>query len=177
MEEPLWNSLEKAKLAVAMLTPIIVLIIGIFVSNSIKDAERSSGLRSDIYNKVGGELNDIYSYVAFVGKWKELTPADIIASKRTVDKAMYTYKPFFSKELFATYERFMNECFSPYGAPGEDARIRSQISTLDGDRRKHTVKAWQPAWQDRFTDEAGKKASQRLAYDQFLEQLARDLKL
>ncbi|VWX62910.1 conserved hypothetical protein [Burkholderiales bacterium 8X] len=171
-----WTSLEKAKLAVSILTPLLVLVLGIVINNSVKSAERATGLRSEIYKTVGGDLNDIYSYLSFVGGWKELTPAHVIARKRAVDKAMYTYKPFFSKKLFATYERFMQEAFAPYGGAGQDARIRSDLSTQDGDRRQHTSKGWDPAWEDRFTKERN-KAAQREAYDQFLEQLAYDLKL
>lgn len=176
MELSPWNSLEKAKLAVSILTPLLVLVLGIVINKSVKTAERSTGLRSEIYKTVGGDLNDIYSYLAFVGGWKELTPADVIARKRSVDKAMYTYKPFFSKQLFATYERFMSEAFQPYGGAGQDARIRSDISTEDGDRRKDGTKAWDSSSEDQFTKERNKEA-QREAYEQFLEQLARDLKL
>lgn len=171
-----WTSLEIAKLAVSILTPVLVLALGIIINNSIKSGERSTSLRSDIYRSIGGDLNDIYSYLAFVGGWKELNPADVIARKRAVDKAMYTYRPFFSKELFDTYETFMREAFAPYGAPGTDARIRSDIATADGDRQIHTLKEWQAGWKDRFTKERNKDA-QRAAYDKFLQQLARDLKL
>lgn len=115
MKESPWNSLEWVKLVVSCLTPLLVLILGIVINNSVKEAERSTGLRSEIYKTVGGDLNDIYSYLAFVGGWKDLSPIDVISRKRSVDKAMYTYKPFFSKELFATYERFMSEAFSTYG--------------------------------------------------------------
>lgn len=176
MKNSPWTSVELAKLAVSVLTPLLVLVLGIIINNSIKSTERSTSLRSDIYRTIGGDLNDIYSYLAFVGGWKELTPADVIARKRAVDKAMYTYKPFFSKELFETYETFMREAFSPYGTPGTDARIRSDIVTDDGNRRIHTVKGWEAGWDDRFTKSMNKKA-QREAYDRFLEQLARDLKL
>ncbi len=176
MEVSPWNSLEKAKLAISILTPILVLVLGILINNSIKTSERSTSLRSEIYKTIGQDLNDIYSYLAFVGQWKELTPADITARKRAVDRAMYTYKPFFSKELFATYQAFMSEAFSPYGGAGVDARIRSDITTADGDRRIHGNCKWLPAWDDRFTKERNKEA-QRAAYEQFLEQLARDLRL
>ena len=120
-------------------------------------------------------MNDIYSYLAFVGRWKDLTPLDVIAKKRAVDRAMYTYKPFFSPELFQTYETFMHEAFRTYGKPGKDARIRSDIVTEDGDRSVHGEE-WQEAWKDRFT-EGGNKQAQRQAYERFLEQLARDLRL
>ena len=88
---------------------------------------------------------------------------------------MYTYKPFFSNELFNTYAKFMDEAFAPYGGAGKDARIRSDIKTNDGDRAIHS-KGWKQEWEDRFTKERNKK-EQREAYLQFLEQLARDLSL
>ena len=171
-----WNSLERAKLAVSAITPILVLALGIIINNSVKEGERSTALRSEIYKTVGGDLNDIYCYLSFIGGWKDLTPVDVIARKRAVDKAMFTYRPFFSKELFSTYERFMDEAFAPYGSPGTDARIRSDIETPDGDRRKHGTKGWESSWEDRFTKERNKDA-QREAYTRFLEQMARDLKL
>lgn len=170
-----WNSLEVAKLAASLITPVLVLILGIVINNSIQSGERATALRSDIYKTVGGDLNDIYSYLAFVGRWKEMTPMDVIAKKRAVDKAMYTYRPFFSNELFHTYETFMDEAFQPYGGAGKDARIRSDISTGDGDRKIHG-KDWQADWEDSFTKERNKEA-QRNAYNHFLEQLARDLAL
>ncbi|MGJ7546818.1 hypothetical protein [Variovorax sp. LT1R16] len=175
METSPWTSLEIAKLAISTLTPLLVLVLGIRINNSVKASERSSSLRSDIYKAVGGDLNDIYSYLAFVGGWKHLTPAQVIKRKRAVDKAMYTYKPFFSQELFSTYDRFMHEAFAPFGGAGEDARIRSDISTEDGNRRLY-AKSWLPVWDDCFTQECN-KFEQRKAYDQFLKQLARDLKV
>ena len=175
MNESIWTSLEVAKLTASLLTPVLVLILGIVINNSVKNAERSTELRSEIYKTVGGDLNDIYSYLFFVGGWKELTPIDIIEKKRDVDKAMYTYKPFFTDELFSTYEDFMNEAFSTYGGAGEDAKIRSDITTGDGDRTKHSV-LWKDEWKDRFTSERNKQ-SQSNAYNQFLKQLARDLNL
>lgn len=170
-----WSSLEIAKLAASLVTPVLVLILGIVINNSIKSGERATALRSEIYKSVGGDLNDIYSYLAFLGRWKEMTPLEVISKKRSVDKAMYTYKPFFSDELFHTYETFMNEAFQPYGGAGKDARIRSDIFTGDGDRKIHG-REWQSDWEDKFTKERNKNA-QREAYNAFLEQLARDLAL
>jgi hypothetical protein len=71
-------------------TPVLVLILGIVINNSIKSSERLTALRSEIYKTVGGDLNEIFSYLAFVGGWKDLTHPDVIGKKRSVDKAMYT---------------------------------------------------------------------------------------
>jgi hypothetical protein len=118
VEVSTWNSLDAAKLIVSLLTPVFVLIFGIIINKSVKNAERATGLRSEIYKTTGGDLNDIYCYLFIVGCWKDLSPAEIISRKRAVDKAMYTYKPFFSQELFDTYHCFMIEAFKPFGGPG-----------------------------------------------------------
>lgn len=76
---PSWNSLELAKLAASLLTPVLVLVLGIVINNSIRSGERASALRSEIYKSIGGDLNDIYAYLALVGRWKEMTPRDVIA--------------------------------------------------------------------------------------------------
>ncbi len=175
-DAPRWNSLEVAKLVASALTPVLVLVLGITINNSVKTTERATNLRSEIYKSIGGDLNDIYCYLGFVGGWKGMTPDDVIARKRSVDRAMYTYKPFFTKELFSTYQRFMDEAFAPYGEPGHDARIRSEIATVDGDRGKDTVVPWQKDWEDRFTKERN-RAAQQETYEEFLTQLARDLNL
>ena len=171
-----WNSLEVLKLAIASLTPLLVLILGIRINNSVKAAERSTSLRSEIYQRIGGDLNDIYAYLAFVGGWKAPSPPEVIARKRAVDKAMYTYRPFFSPELFASYRLFMNEAFEAHGRPGEDARIRSSVASAHGDRAVHATAGWEPAWAQCFTGETN-VAAQREAYERFLVQLARDLKI
>jgi hypothetical protein len=167
-----WNSLEVAKLAISTLTPVLVLALGVVINKSV----RAGALRSEIYKTVGGDLNAIYCYLLFVGGWKELTPVDIIDRKRTFDKAMFTYEPFFSKKLLRKYNQFTTEAFDLYSGPGVDARIRSAIETPLGDRRKHGAKGWKASWEERFTKECNRKAQQK-AYTQFLKQLKRDLKL
>jgi hypothetical protein len=171
-----YSNLDIVRLAIDALTPILVLVLGIFVTSSLKKGERSTDLRSEIYKTIGMDLNDIYCYLSFVGGWKELSPIDVIARKRSVDRAIFTYRPFFSEELFITYQKFMHESFRPYGRAGIDACIRSDVESSNGDRRRHCNNKWDPGWENRFTKEQNHEA-QREAYAKFLEQLARDLKL
>ncbi|BCA53757.1 hypothetical protein W02_08970 [Nitrospira sp. KM1] len=173
---PSCSNLDIVKLAIDALTPILVLILGIRVNTSLKKSERSTDLRSEIYKTIGVDLNDIYCYLSFVGGWKELTPIDVITRKRSVDRAIFTYRPFFSEELFTTYQKFMHESFKPFGGPGTDACIRSDVESPKGDRRSHGLKTWDPAWENRFTKEQNHKAQEE-AYAKFLKQLARDLKI
>jgi len=163
-------------LIVSVLTPVFVLILGIIINKSVKNAERATGQRSEIYKTIGGDLNDIYCYLSFVGCWKDLSPAEVVAKKRAVDKAIYTYKPFFSQELFDTYHRFMIEAFKLFGGPRLDKKYAAIISTQVGDRRLHDLKTWEDSWEHQFTKECNDMA-QQIAYEKFMEQLTRDLKL
>jgi hypothetical protein len=51
MTDSRWNGLEIAKLAVFVLAPVLVLVLGIIINNSIKSAERS------IDRTIGGDKN------------------------------------------------------------------------------------------------------------------------
>ena len=51
MQTSVWNSLEEGKLAVSILTPVSVLVLGIIINKSIQASERSTSLRSDIYHR------------------------------------------------------------------------------------------------------------------------------
>lgn len=170
-----WNSLEITKVIISALTPLLLFTLGILINSSVKTEDRSIALRSEIYRTIGGDLNDIYCYIAFVGNWKELTPNEVIAKKRAADRTMYTYRPFFSQELFDRYETFMNEAFAPFSEAGKDARIRADIESANGDRRKHSAKGWDASWEDRFVH--GDRTAQQEAYFRLLQQLKADLKL
>src|SRR6188472_3625982 len=124
-----YSNLDIVRLAIDALTPILVLVLGIFVTSSLKKGERSTDLRSEIYKTIGMDLNDIYCYLSFVGGWKELSPIDVIARKRSIDRAIFTYRPFFSSKPFITYQKFMHEAFKPFSGPGTDACIRSDIES------------------------------------------------
>ena len=171
-QKPIWNSLEVAKLAVSAMTPILVCILGVSINSSIKTVD----LRREIYKEVGSSLNDIYCYTAFIGQWKELTPLDVLARKRRVDAAIYTYKPFFSKALLTAYNNYMEASFATYGEAGSDAQIQSAVVTADGDRTRHSLRSWDPLWEKRFTQKEN-RAQQQITYDAFIGQLAKDLNL
>jgi hypothetical protein len=168
-----WNSLEWAKLLMSTLTPIAVLVIGIMISSNMKETERLGGLRVDIYRQIGGDIQDIYCYLAFVGNWKEQTPLNVIEHKRSLDRTMYTYQPLFSTRLFEAYQKFIGEAFATWQGAGQDARIRSAVATVRGDRAVH-IAEWKPEWAQRFTGEDN-KMKQEMALKDFMQQLAVDL--
>ena len=42
-------------------------------------------------------------YLTFVGRWKQLTPPDVIALKRDLDRFFYPVAPLFSTPTAAAY--------------------------------------------------------------------------
>ena len=76
-----WNSLELAKLAVAISTPLTVLAVGWW----IRQREQINGelirKRIAIYDEVVPRGNDILCFFLGVGHWRELDPAKVIECK------------------------------------------------------------------------------------------------
>lgn len=84
--------------------------------------------RVEIWSEIGPKINDIYAYIARVGRWKELRAADVIQIKREIDRTAFTYRAFFSDEWQAAYEDFMNAAFDSYRGDGVNAGIRTSMS-------------------------------------------------
>ncbi len=139
----IWNSLEVSKLIVGVFTPLSLL----FISNqlSISDQRRSdlaqqsektraeqiarfervAEQRTRLWQDLGPNLNDIYAYLMYVGRWKQMKAHDIVTAKRNADRVFYSYRPFFSERFVRDYETFMNASFHMFNSMGEDAKPRT----------------------------------------------------
>jgi hypothetical protein len=94
-------------------------------------------------------LNDLYCYYLWVGTWKELSPSDIIARKRELDREFLSQQILFSNQLYTAYQRFMNACFVPQaGGPGGDALMLTTIVSKDGDRKEVLQRIAPGRWLD-----------------------------
>jgi hypothetical protein len=141
-----WNSLEIVKLVTSVLTPIAIVVLGIYVHRVTKRFEdsqwRSQKLvekRIAIYDNLAPLFNDLLCYYTYVGSWKELRPTDIISLKRKLDRQIYLAAPLFTISFFDACQNFQGLCFQTYGAWGMDARLR----TMWGQRKE-----FQPEWHD-----------------------------
>src|SRR5438552_4634826 len=101
-----WNSLEIVKLLVSGLTPIVVLIIGIWISRSLKRLEflqwtnqKITEKRIAVFEELAPLLNDLLCYFTFVGCWKDLSPPELVKRKRLMDRIVNVNAPLFSKEF------------------------------------------------------------------------------
>ena len=152
-----WNSLEVAKLAVGVLTPMSIALVSLSFtrdSNERTQAEAKAARdlaqqsaaysrvvdkRVALWDKMAVPLNDIYAYMLQVGHWKTLNERDIIARKRQVDAILYANRPFFSQDFVDAYDAYMKNVFEIYGGVGQDARLRTSVELqLGGDKSRFT---------------------------------------
>lgn len=175
-----WNSLEIAKLAVGVLTPISVIGVGYWVNQRIKKIEHLQWAgqkviekRLQVYEELVPLLNDLVCYYTFVGRWKDFSPPQIIRLKRRLDRIAYVNDPLLPAEFLGKYNSFMNLCFEVYGNRGGDAPLRTQWH-----RRKEAAGVkWKPEWENCFSQEAhcSHPDDVRNSYRDVVNHLAREL--
>jgi hypothetical protein len=152
-----WTSLEVAKLAVAALTPILVLMIGFIIARATRRVEQAQWAsrtliekRLELFDKMAEPLNDLFCFFRLVGDFQKITPPDAIARKRVLDKLFFTHEALMSEEFGTRYRAFIDSCFLPYTAVGHDARLKASAQRQKAERRDR----WDDAWRNCFVDDA-----------------------
>ncbi|HEY8186439.1 MAG TPA: hypothetical protein VIF64_10235 [Pyrinomonadaceae bacterium] len=173
-----WNSLEIAKLAVSILTPVLVLAIGLGVNRSLKRLEhrqwasqRIIQKRLEIFDELAPSLNDLLCYFTFVGSWKELTPVEVIKMKRRIDRIVHVNAALFSRNFRSKYSNFMGSCYETYTGFGRDAKLRTTASA----HKAGAGDGWDPKWDDCFSDEETDPGAVRSAYHELMNQFSVEL--
>jgi len=147
-----WNSLEITKLVVGLLQALAVAFLGIWANHAIqkqtldmqrqRDEEAQKAVaaardqanaeaqyervlekRKEIWDFVAPKLNQTYSYIYEVGRWKELKAVSVIRNKRDTDEVVFSFRSYLSDDFFEAYQEFMESAFSTFGPRGTDARI------------------------------------------------------
>jgi hypothetical protein len=170
--EPVWNSLEITKLIVQGLTPLLIVLLGILVNRAIKRFEhrqwRNQKLiekRLEIYDDMAPVLNDLLCYFTFVGCWKDLSPAEVVKLKRTLDKKIYLAAPLFSPRFFSACMELMNQCYETYSGWGKDAKLKTKF-----ERRKGAAgTGWQATWEKMYSTQPSDPATIRKAYQELMK--------
>jgi hypothetical protein len=176
-----WTSLEVAQLAVAVLTPLALLGLGLLVARNTRRIESLQQVnqtlvaqRLKVFGEVAPKLNRLLCFVAFVGRWKEITPVNALSLKRDADEVMYTNRLLFSDTLFAAYQAFMGRFFAMYATVDGDALIGARISSRLGDRRH--LPWWNAAMEDMFDqDQICEPAEAQRVYDELSAAFRADL--
>ncbi len=182
----MWNSLEIAKLIIAAMAPATIGIVGYFINRRIRELERDEWKnrkaiekRIDLFDRLGPDLNALYCFMKWVGDWQRITPPEVIALKRRLDKSVYTYSYILGEDVFRAYENFMALVFRMYHTPGKDALIRSTLTDPLGDRQKSPHYAWKDEWNDAFDvpENAAAKADLDAAYSNLMKAFTRSIGL
>jgi hypothetical protein len=115
-----WNSLEITKLVFSALTPIVVAVLGWWISRRLKRLEHAQWAnqkfmekRLEVYSNLAPVLNDLYCYFDFIGDWKMKDPIAILNHKRCADRMFYVNATLFSPRFRRAYKKFMDTCFIP----------------------------------------------------------------
>jgi hypothetical protein len=173
------DSLEIAKLAASVLTPIAIAVLGIYIHRVTKRFEdsqwRSQKLiekRIEIYDNLAPLFNDLLCYYTYVGSWKELRPTDVVSLKRNLDRQIYLAAPLFAVSFFPTCQNFQNLCFQTYGGWGMDARLRTKWG-----RRKECQPDWHDDWERYYCDSKDVTDPQQIqvAYTKVMDEFAANI--
>lgn len=156
--QPVWNSLEIAKLSISLLTPLILLVVSIWVARLTErfrsmmwSNQKVIEKRIEIYDKMAPLLNNLYCYYLKIGSWKESTPPQIVQMKRELDRTLHIYAALFSENFIKCYFSFINICFETYVGSGKDAKLRTSIDDIMGNR-KDVTKHWDDNWDTMFSE-------------------------
>ena len=177
-----WTTLEVAKLCVQALTPILVAIFGLWIARRTKRLDQKEWTsrrvierRVEIYDEIAPILNDFLVYFTFVGHWKELTPSELVAAKRKLDRIVYTTSAFFSDKFMPAYQSFIASCFETYTGWGFDTRLR-----CDPMRHEEAAKEnWDNQWDELFSPEEERTTDDEVKgqYSSLMNVLANELQL
>ncbi|AVM75048.1 hypothetical protein [Magnetospirillum gryphiswaldense] len=175
-----WDSLELSKLAIQAATPVVAIGIAYRINRAIEQFKHTQWRNQKLierriaaYDTISPELNDIICYYAYIGRWKEFSPLDILSKKRSVDKSIYLSAPFFSEDILEPYDRIMDLCFSMFSGNGQDARLRTKAQN----RKPFFNGAWDSTWDTRFTDEKLAPATYFDAYHKLISIFSNEIGL
>jgi len=152
-----WDSLEIIKLVIEFLTPVAVIGIGWFINRRLKQIEliqwsnqKIIEKRLALYDRLSPLLNRLLCFYTWIGYWREVSPKQVIETKRELDKEVYIYKHLLGDSFFVGYQNYMTLLFKTYTGPGEYPKILSFIEGPNGDRRIHSKYKWKKEWDRLF---------------------------
>src|SRR5438309_1174698 len=109
---------EIAKLVVDFVTPIIVLILGIFVSRGLKQFETRVASNQELVRRrvgfcdsVSQRLDTVFCFFLYVGNWRDVDPPKVISIKRELDSEFHRAIPYLSEGTYHAYSALEAVCF------------------------------------------------------------------
>ena len=116
------------------------------------------------YEKISPLLNKIFRYRQMVGDYRDITPEEILATKRAVDEEFHIHIYIWSYEFCDAFHNFIDASFKPYEHPR--ALIRAEARHYQA----VTLKGWRG-----FTDQPVDQKANELVYANLMAAIANDL--
>lgn len=175
--EPNRDWFDYASLLADFAGAIVTAFFGVWILKITKRIEHSQWRnqkviekRIAVWDEVAPRINDIYCYSMRVGRWKDVSPREVVEWKREVDKKVHTFASYFSPAFFGCFMAFMNECFATFQGSGVDAKLRTR---LQGHKSAH--KNWLPEWDALFAESAADEMSIKAKYLKLQRQISAEL--
>ncbi len=174
-----WNSLEVAKLAIAILTPILLTLLGLIVTRAARRIENVQWTnqklierRIELHKEMAPKINDLFCFFATVGHFTDITPPDAIKIRRELDRIFSWNEHLFSVKFRTCYHEFIDSCFSHSVLKARAVWIKEQRS----------YSGWNPTWEHMFirmTEAESKRMVQEQTkkYDMLMSAFAEDLRV
>lgn len=172
------HRLEKWKVLLSILTPLVLVALTYVVNNAIQEKgavltrqEQILSEKQKIYSDFGSRLNMIYIYVVDVGDFRSFTPIQIVKAKREADQKFFMYRPYWSAKTEQNYNTFMSAAFQVYNGAGLPAKIKtSSAEKVAAYNIDHL--SWDNTWDAYFTGAADSEISDK--YNDLVSSLLAD---
>ncbi|TYA78396.1 hypothetical protein [Seonamhaeicola marinus] len=161
----IWNSLERAKFIMSVITALISLFltIGLFYYGNKYEKTKWTNQtlttkKLELYESMMPKFNAILCYMNDYGTFKEHSPKEIIDFKRSLNLTYYTNRDFFSPDFKKEYLNFIdNLCFENYSGKW-DSQIKKDFSySKAGYEKMNHENPWDNSWNEMFTNETVNK--------------------
>jgi hypothetical protein len=173
----MWTDVVQAVAAASV--PVVLGIAGVVFTRRQNLSAELLKARLDYYRTITPKLNLLMSYITFIGRWRDQSPADIIELKRKLDEEFFVAAPLFSREVLQAYNNLMALSFKTFGDWGQDARI-----VTSGYRRRESWRGeWDEAWDGYFAVPDNAEISRltlrsyREKYDALLAAMVKDMEM
>jgi hypothetical protein len=177
-----WTSLEIAKLAVSVVTPLLLVGIGFVINRGVRRIENVEWgnrklieRRISLYDAMAPKLNDLYCFFRCVGSFREIDPPTALKRKRELDSYFHVNRFLFSPDFATQYHGFMDACFETYTGGGEDAKLKSDVEEQAFERG---AEHWDPSWTNYFVSDGRDLTNAgeiRSRYESLMASFSRDL--
>jgi hypothetical protein len=97
--------------------------------------------------------------VSDIGDFRNFSPDKVIERKRSVDRAFFSYRPYWSDQTIEKYNQFMGAAFEFYSGYASNARIRTNMEQKKA-AFEQDGKTWDPKWDGMFSGQAAQGIDQ-----------------